>query len=182
MSCCSLNVYWVLVDSRWHTQHFSHMLRPLTLWLLLTFMFLSVSSLCASLSSRSLSARRCCSDSTFLSISCLCSLMATSSWPSWGRKGERQRKMKNAQNAVRYSSKTYSVLLNAIFWCVCVCLCVVPDLLSVGAPPVSPSVHCPCLRPREFSPPTPSGSHCEATRTHNHTRTHFYWTLYQIPI
>lgn len=52
------------------------------LWAL-TFMFLSVSSLCASLSSLSLASRLCCRDSTFLSSSCLCSLMATSSWPSW---------------------------------------------------------------------------------------------------
>lgn len=45
--------------------------------------------------------------------------------------------------------------------CVCVCVCfLVPVLPSVGAPPVFLSEHCPCLKPREFSPPTPSGSHC----------------------
>lgn len=48
------------------------------------------------------------------------------------------------------------------------CVYVVPDLLSLGAPPVFPSVHCPYLRPHEFSPPTPSGRHCEATHTHTH--------------
>lgn len=53
-----------------------------------------------------------------------------------------------------------------------VCVRVVPAVPSAGAPPVSPSVHYPCLRPREFSLPTPSVSHCEAKHTNRQTHRH----------
>lgn len=46
----------------------------------------------------------------------------------------------------------------------------VPAVLSAEARPASPSGQCPCPTPREFSPPTPSGSHCEVTHS-KHTNT-----------
>ncbi len=90
-------------------------------------------------------------------------------------RGNNKRKFKNT-NAC--DSKTYSAILKQHTETMFVFVCVVPDLLSVGAPPVFPLVHCPCLRPREFSPPNPSGSHCEATHTNTHTHT-FIKQLYQ---
>lgn len=107
-------------DSLRHVKTFSHIFWPLVLWLLLTFKFLSVSSLCVSLSSLSLSSRLCCRDSTFLSISCLCSLMATSSWPSWQRRGwpgkRKKKDYKNAEYAERFCK------LNEIYGKICLCL------------------------------------------------------------
>lgn len=46
------------------------------------------------------------------------------------------------------------------------CVRPVPALLFVGAPPVFPSGHCPCLTPHGFSLPTLSWCHCGTTHTH----------------
>lgn len=46
------------------------------------------------------------------------------------------------------------------------CVYVVPGWPVVGAPPVFPSGHYPCLTPHEFSLPTPSWYHCRTTDMH----------------
>lgn len=68
----------------WHI-HYEPVHKWVHFWPLLTLSLLSVSSCCTSLSSLSLVCRLCCRVSTFLTISCLCSRMATSSWASWGQ-------------------------------------------------------------------------------------------------
>lgn len=129
-------------------------------WPPLTSSLLSVRSCCSSLSSFSLASRVCCRASTFLTISCLCSLMATSSWASWGKFMKRELHCKPIPSgfmcSLRWSTPdTWNKR----------CVCVVPGLPVVGAPPVFPSGHYPCLTPHEFSLPTPSWCHCGTTHT-----------------